>query len=115
MSELRRGDLGERVRQVQAQLLAKGHALGGAGADAIFGPATEAAVRAFQRASGLPETGVVDDATWAKLGLKEAPSAPGAPRPKGRAEGLAKDPWIPALAVGVIVLVIVVAAMAMDG
>ncbi len=35
--------------------------------DGIFGPNTEAAVKAQQRAFGLSETGVVDDNTWTKL------------------------------------------------
>ncbi len=35
--------------------------------DEVFGAATENAVRAFQRAYGLPETGVVDEETWNKM------------------------------------------------
>jgi len=35
--------------------------------DGIFGPMTEAAVRAFQREYGLPETGVVEAQTWETL------------------------------------------------
>ena len=35
--------------------------------DGIFGPRTEAAVKAFQRDKGLPETGKVDKATWEVL------------------------------------------------
>jgi peptidoglycan hydrolase-like protein with peptidoglycan-binding domain len=33
-----------------------------------FGPVTRAAVIAFQRAHGLPATGVVDSVTWHALG-----------------------------------------------
>ncbi len=33
----------------------------------IFGPNTEAAVKAQQHDFGLPTTGVVDDNTWSKL------------------------------------------------
>ena len=32
--------------------------------DGIFGPRTEAAVKAFQRNYGLPETGIIDERTW---------------------------------------------------
>ena len=35
--------------------------------DGDFGPATETAVRDFQRRQGLPETGTVGERTWAKL------------------------------------------------
>lgn len=35
--------------------------------DGIFGPNTEAAVKAQQRAFGLAQNGVVDDNTWVKL------------------------------------------------
>lgn len=35
--------------------------------DGIFGPATMASVEAFQRAYGLPVTGVVETATWNRL------------------------------------------------
>jgi peptidoglycan hydrolase-like protein with peptidoglycan-binding domain len=35
--------------------------------DGIFGPITEASVIYLQGQSGLPQTGVVDDATWAVL------------------------------------------------
>ena len=35
--------------------------------DGIFGPNTEAAVKAQQHAFGLSQTGVVDDNTWMKL------------------------------------------------
>jgi peptidoglycan hydrolase-like protein with peptidoglycan-binding domain len=37
--------------------------------DGAFGPGTERAVNAFQTASGLPVTGIVDRATWDALGL----------------------------------------------
>ncbi len=35
--------------------------------DGVFGPRSSAATSAFQRSVGLPEIGVVDDATWARL------------------------------------------------
>ena len=42
--------------------------------DGIFGDSTDAAIRAFQASRGLPETGVVEGATWQAL---VAPIGPG--------------------------------------
>ena len=56
---LRRGDSGVKVRKLQRGLNIK--------VDGLFGPATEAAVKKFQRRNGLPATGIVDSRTWAKL------------------------------------------------
>jgi len=36
----------------------------GATVDGVYGPATERAVRGLQRGRGMPETGIVDAATW---------------------------------------------------
>ena len=58
------GASGPRARLVQEWLT-----LGGVGVmvDGEFGPATATAVRAFQRRAKLPSTGVVDQATFARL------------------------------------------------
>ena len=56
---LRRGATGDLVKQIQAKL---GVELAG-----NFGPKTEAAVRAFQRAKGLVPDGIVGPTTWAAL------------------------------------------------
>ena len=50
---------GELVKKVQAKV--------GVGADGIFGPKTEAAVRAFQSAHGLDPDGIVGPKTWRAL------------------------------------------------
>jgi hypothetical protein len=57
---LKVGSKGGAVKKVQAKI--------GVTADGAFGPKTQAAVKAFQTKHGLPATGVVDEATWAKLG-----------------------------------------------
>ena len=65
------------VQQIQATV--------GADVDGSFGPATEAKVKAWQQAKGLPVTGRVDAATWqAMLRGTDAAPAP-APAPKAPA------------------------------
>jgi hypothetical protein len=61
---VRRGQSGPNVYTVQHLLRVRGATLT---ADGVFGPITEAAVRDFQRASGLPVTGVVGPQTWPTL------------------------------------------------
>lgn len=56
---LRRGARGELVKRIQAKLAIE--------ADGVFGPATEAAVRQFQRGKGLVPDGIVGPKTWALL------------------------------------------------
>jgi hypothetical protein len=55
------------------------------GADGIFGAETEASVRAFQKAHGLPQTGRADPSTLQALqrALTSSPTAPPAPAPPG--------------------------------
>ncbi len=57
---IRRGDRSEHTRFLQQKL--------GIGADGIFGPKTEAAVKAFQASRGLVADGIVGRKTWAALG-----------------------------------------------
>ncbi|MDI6871454.1 MAG: LysM peptidoglycan-binding domain-containing protein [Bacillota bacterium] len=64
---LRPGDIAVPVGNVQEQLNVIIYA--GLEVDNIFGPATEAAVRQFQRQAGLPVTGIVDEPTWRRLFL----------------------------------------------
>lgn len=61
---LRRGARGDAVRRLQVALTDNGHPTA---ADAVFGPLTQAAVRAFQHRHGLVVDGVVGPATWAAL------------------------------------------------
>ncbi|AEJ41410.1 3D domain protein [Sulfobacillus acidophilus TPY] len=57
------GATGSWVMTLQADLQALGYSEVGP-VDGIFGPKTEAALEAFQRAAGLPVTGVTNPATW---------------------------------------------------
>jgi putative chitinase len=70
---LRRGANGSAVERLQRALAAAGFSPGAA--DGRFGPATEAALIAFQRAHGLLADGVCGPLTWARLEGKE----PGVP------------------------------------
>ncbi|MDP2292545.1 MAG: peptidoglycan-binding protein [Actinomycetota bacterium] len=97
--EVREGDEGEPVVDVQMALIAAG-VDDGLGADGVFGPQTVAAVIAFQRANGLAETGAVDGATATALGLYQpvavtsadaAPSTTLAPVPNTLAAAVGSD------------------------
>ena len=64
------GASGQKVQQMQEQLdtIAEVYtAIPRIAADGIFGERTQAAVRAFQKIFDLPQTGVVDFATWYKI------------------------------------------------
>lgn len=64
------GASGQKVRQVQEQLAAISSvysAIPKIIPDGIYGPATAEAVRTFQSVFGLPQTGVIDFATWYKI------------------------------------------------
>jgi len=75
------GERGDRVRQVQNQLINAGISFAG-GADGVFGAATAGAIMDFQRREGLPVTGKLDDATATRLGAVKAP-APAPPSSAG--------------------------------
>lgn len=64
------GSTGQKVQQVQEQLDAIATvytAIPRVTPDGIYGPATAASVREFQSIFGLPQTGVIDFATWYKI------------------------------------------------
>jgi hypothetical protein len=65
---LRRGSKGTAVRRLQQGLRTKFPAYARIAVDGDFGPATDRAVREFQRRSGLAADGVVGARTWAALG-----------------------------------------------
>ncbi|MBI4488931.1 MAG: peptidoglycan-binding protein [Deltaproteobacteria bacterium] len=63
----------EDIKKLQEALKAKGHDPGPI--DGIMGPKTRVAIKAFQKASGLKETGELDDQTAEKVGV-EKPKPP---------------------------------------
>jgi len=77
--DVRDGDEGDLVAQVQRALrVVDVDAIGVV--DGVFGPQTDDAVTEFQRRSGLPVTGVVDEATAVALGLHvDEPLRPDSP------------------------------------
>ena len=76
---LMRGSKGDAVKSLQEMLNKLGYNCGEA--DGKFGSKTEAAVIAFQKAEGLPETGTVDDATMNVLAARAAMGGLDAPVP----------------------------------
>jgi peptidoglycan hydrolase-like protein with peptidoglycan-binding domain len=60
------GSNGHPIKTLQYLLRARGHSIA---ADGVFGPNTEAAVKAFQSGHSLVANGIVDAATWAPLVL----------------------------------------------
>lgn len=70
---LQKGSKGEDVRRLQQRLKDLGYLSGSVDGD--FGKGTAGAVSAFQKAAGLAETGVADDATQKALFADDAPHA----------------------------------------
>ena len=64
---LRKGDKGPWVTKAQTELAQRGYSLGSSGIDGDFGPATESAVKKFQRDWGLDQDGVIGPKTWSVL------------------------------------------------
>ncbi len=62
------GDRGDDVRRLQQALILAGVGVAG-GVDGVFGSATSASVRRYQKALGLEASGELDSATSAALGL----------------------------------------------
>lgn len=64
---LKNGSKGDAVRALQTLLIGYGYSCGRSGADGSFGPATEKALKAYQKARGLTVDGICGPKTWAKL------------------------------------------------
>lgn len=62
---MQKGSKGDGVKDVQTLLINQGYLTGTA--DGAFGNGTAKAVKAFQAANGLEETGIVDEETYGKL------------------------------------------------
>ncbi len=70
LTDIKFSDQGDPVRVLQYYLsfvAAYNNSISAPSIDGIFGDATLASVKEFQGQYGLPETGVVDEATWDKL------------------------------------------------
>lgn len=113
--DLRNGDEGADVKQLQTNLIRLGFDCGKWGADGEFGDCTEQSVEAFQRAWGVTVTGIYDATTRAAMeyaldALDTPPEQPrrvkiiggqcyvrSAPNTSGRKLGIAKEgdilPW----------------------
>ena len=95
MVGLSRGARGEAVVQLQRLLISLGQDPVG-GADGMFGPGTEAALRNVQSAFGLTASGMVDETTAARLLSGNAPAPAPAPAPEAPAESPAPEVEAPA-------------------
>lgn len=62
--EIRRGDRGYEVVDIQRRLINLDYDLGPTKADGFFGPCTDEAVKAFQRDRKLDANGIVSEKTW---------------------------------------------------
>ena len=90
---LTQGASGTKVVELQNKLIAAGHRPAG-GADGIFGPATATALKAFQKAKGLSQSGSVDASTAAALaavsgGAAAEPAAEPAAQPAAGSSSVA--------------------------
>lgn len=88
---LARGAKGEEVEALQELLIDLGFLDGDA--DGSFGPATERALKAFQAAAGLEETGIADAETMEALLDPDAPVPTFAPTPEPQSSS--EMVWIP--------------------
>ena len=64
---LQTGSTGDEVKKLQSSLKSAGYDVGEAGADGIYGPATERAVRRYQTDKGLKVDGIAGEQTQGSL------------------------------------------------
>lgn len=65
--EVRNGSNGHPIKTLQYLLRARGHTVA---VDGVFGPQTEAAVKAFQASRGLAADGIVGPTVWPALAVE---------------------------------------------
>lgn len=76
---LQKGDENNDVLQLQVRLFTLGYLQGDR--DGAYGSKTQTAIKLFQKTAGMPETGIADSETQARLYSDDAPYAPGATTP----------------------------------
>ena len=99
-SVLRQGSRGDTVRTVQSKLRRWGYYSGSV--DGIYGPATERAVRAFQKKNGLAVDGIVGRATFKALGMPASSGSSGSSAVGAVVLNRVKSPEFPNTIAGVI-------------
>lgn len=61
------GSRGDAAKIVQGALIANGYSCGTSGIDGVFGTASLAALKSYQKAQGITADGIVGPATWGKI------------------------------------------------
>ena len=61
------GSRGDAAKIVQGALIAKGYSCGSSGIDGVFGTASVAALKSYQKAKGLTADGIAGPATWGRI------------------------------------------------
>ncbi|HUP79769.1 MAG TPA: serine hydrolase [Pirellula sp.] len=89
---MRIGATGDLVESLQRTLKVRLSPRGSISVDGDFGPATEAAVKAFQKQEKIEATGVVNEATWTALGALIEQDQPLPPPHIVNSEKLEKKP-----------------------
>lgn len=91
---LAQGSQGAGVKELQDALTALGYNVGKTGSDSIFGPDTESALKAFQKAAGIDVDAIAGPDTYAALqaGLAKLQ----APQPSSTAKPEVSNTTVPA-------------------
>ena len=90
LADMQKGSKGDDVKELQQRLIDLGYLTGSADGD--FGGKTETALKAFQAANGLEETGIATDADTAALYADTAIDSQGNPAAPAAEEPAAEEP-----------------------